>query len=62
MPNVPVIPMEIPLEMLVNDPFDLATPEDQILINNVLLEFLQIFDQVDCASLPLLGGPLDPLK
>jgi hypothetical protein len=54
--------MEIPLEMLVNDPFDLATPEDQILINNVLLEFLQIFDQVDCASLPLLGGPLDPLK
>ena len=43
-PNVVVIPVEIPLEMLMNDPFDPATPEDHIPINNVPLEFLQIFD------------------
>jgi len=61
-PNVPVMPMEIPLEMLMNNPFDPATLKDHIPINNVPLEFLQIFDQVDCASLPLLGGSLDPLK
>jgi len=43
-PNVPVMPMEIPLEMLMNNPFDPATLKDHIPINNVPLEFLQIFD------------------